>query len=199
MNDFKKNYKPGGARQGGFSRPSFGGGARKFSGGGREFSGSTETFKATCSKCNKGCEVPFRPNGKKPVFCKDCFVRDDARDERPSRGGFEKRSYGNDRPQRDSYAPSRPDRDDRSFAPAPKPVEDPRIGAMQRELTVVHDKLDLLIQKLESSAYAAILTSSTERTKAPAKAAKEKTAAAPAKKSVKAASKAAPKKATKKK
>ena len=200
MNDFKKSYKPGGARQGGFSRPSFGGagGARKFSGGGRDFAGSTETFKATCSKCNKDCQVPFRPNGKKPVFCKDCFVRDDARDERPSQGGFEKRSYGNDRPQRDSYAPSRNDRDDRSFAPAAKPVEDPRIGAMQRELTVVHEKLDLLIQNLESSAYAAILTSSSDRAEKSTKAPKSEAPLKAPKAEKKIATKAAPKKVAKK-
>lgn len=30
-------------------------------------------FKATCSKCGKECEVPFRPTGSKPVYCRDCF------------------------------------------------------------------------------------------------------------------------------
>jgi CxxC-x17-CxxC domain-containing protein len=28
---------------------------------------------ATCVSCKKFCEVPFKPNGKKPVFCRDCF------------------------------------------------------------------------------------------------------------------------------
>lgn len=28
---------------------------------------------AVCSECSKTCEVPFRPNGSKPVYCKDCF------------------------------------------------------------------------------------------------------------------------------
>jgi CxxC-x17-CxxC domain-containing protein len=194
MNDFKKNFKPGGARQGGFSRPSFGGsaGPRKSFGGG--FGGSSETFKATCSKCNKGCEVPFRPNGKKPVFCKDCFVRDDSRDSRDSRdarpsgnsygNSYEKRSYGNDRPERS----------ERSFAPAPQAaVEDPRIGAMQRELTVVHAKLDTLIQSLESAAYSSILKTSVKKDEKPA----VKAEAAP-KPEKKAAAKAAPKKVAKK-
>ncbi|PIR63053.1 MAG: hypothetical protein COU65_00320 [Candidatus Pacebacteria bacterium CG10_big_fil_rev_8_21_14_0_10_42_12] len=38
---------------------------------------------ATCSKCNKDCEVPFRPTGDKPVFCSDCF--------RENGGGSERR------------------------------------------------------------------------------------------------------------
>ncbi len=32
-----------------------------------------ESHKATCSSCNAMCEVPFRPNGKKPVYCRNCF------------------------------------------------------------------------------------------------------------------------------
>jgi CxxC-x17-CxxC domain-containing protein len=37
-------------------------------------------FKATCSKCGKECEVPFKPTGSKPVYCRDCFrtIRDSA-------------------------------------------------------------------------------------------------------------------------
>ncbi len=41
--------------------------------------------RATCAKCNKSCEVPFRPNGSRPVYCSDCFKRDD--DRRPSFDG----------------------------------------------------------------------------------------------------------------
>lgn len=29
--------------------------------------------RAICSECNKECEVPFRPSGDKPVFCRTCF------------------------------------------------------------------------------------------------------------------------------
>ena len=32
-----------------------------------------EMHDATCSKCGKRCQVPFRPTGSKPVFCSDCF------------------------------------------------------------------------------------------------------------------------------
>ena len=30
-------------------------------------------YEATCAKCGKRCQVPFRPTGSKPVFCDDCF------------------------------------------------------------------------------------------------------------------------------
>jgi CxxC-x17-CxxC domain-containing protein len=30
-------------------------------------------FAATCSKCGKETEVPFRPTNGKPVYCSDCF------------------------------------------------------------------------------------------------------------------------------
>lgn len=138
---FSKDSRPGGYSRGG-DRPSFGNaGPRRDAG---------ETFKATCSKCHKSCDVPFRPNGKKPVFCRDCFVRDDARS---SGGTYEKRGFSQER----------------SFS-APQPTEDPRIGAMQRELTTIHAKLDSLIQSLEGAAYASIISASAERNEKPEKA-----------------------------
>ncbi len=43
-------------------------------GGGRHSSGGTrEMFSATCAACGKSCQVPFQPNGEKPVYCSDCF------------------------------------------------------------------------------------------------------------------------------
>lgn len=52
------------------------------SGGGHSFGrrsfdsdrgGDKQMFKTTCAKCGKECEVPFKPNGSKPVYCNDCF------------------------------------------------------------------------------------------------------------------------------
>jgi CxxC-x17-CxxC domain-containing protein len=34
---------------------------------------------ATCVSCKKFCEVPFKPNGKKPVYCRDCFGMQDSK------------------------------------------------------------------------------------------------------------------------
>lgn len=31
-------------------------------------------FKAVCDKCKAECEVPFRPNGSKPVYCRPCLT-----------------------------------------------------------------------------------------------------------------------------
>ncbi len=39
----------------------------------RDASRPVELHQATCAQCKKMCEVPFRPNGKKPVLCRDCF------------------------------------------------------------------------------------------------------------------------------
>ena len=32
-----------------------------------------QKFDAVCSNCGKACQVPFRPDGQKPVYCKNCF------------------------------------------------------------------------------------------------------------------------------
>lgn len=34
-----------------------------------------ESFKAICAECGKTCEVPFRPNNTKPIYCSDCFQK----------------------------------------------------------------------------------------------------------------------------
>ncbi|MCM8776408.1 MAG: hypothetical protein NC930_08715 [Candidatus Omnitrophica bacterium] len=31
--------------------------------------------KAICADCRKDCEVPFRPSGDRPVYCKECFAK----------------------------------------------------------------------------------------------------------------------------
>lgn len=133
MKDFKKNSRfsrdarPSYGR-GGFSRPSFG--DRKE----RQFSGQNEMHAATCSKCGAACEVPFIPNGKKPIFCKNCFVRDERRSDAP---------YENKRDSYESKPRFTPERESRPQ----RPVEDSRIGALQREIAIMHEKLDTLIAR----------------------------------------------------
>jgi len=34
-------------------------------------------FRATCSDCGKSCEVPFQPSSGKPVYCSECFGKDE--------------------------------------------------------------------------------------------------------------------------
>lgn len=36
-------------------------------------------YQTTCDQCGDRCEVPFRPSGDKPVYCNDCFGKNDSR------------------------------------------------------------------------------------------------------------------------
>jgi CxxC-x17-CxxC domain-containing protein len=85
-----KNFQPGGLRN---RKPDLGG--RPFSDAGnyapkKRFDGNQSfankpafntdrgkkdvtLYDATCTTCGKSCQVPFRPDGKKPVLCRDCF------------------------------------------------------------------------------------------------------------------------------
>ena len=53
---------------------------RRFGGRGGGFGGQRfdrrprEMHKATCAKCKKECEVPFKPTEGKPVYCKECYA-----------------------------------------------------------------------------------------------------------------------------
>ena len=126
-----KDYKnKSGFNKGGASRGSYGDrGPRKF---GAFSDRPREMHKAECSQCHNPCEVPFVPNGKKPVFCSNCFVKD-----------------GDDAP-RDSY----PRRD---FAPrpafkreAPAP-SDRGMADLAYQMKAMNEKLDRLVRVMESS------------------------------------------------
>jgi CxxC-x17-CxxC domain-containing protein len=66
----RPSSRPGGRPSfGAPTRPRFGGG----SSAGRGRDDVPQKFDAVCSKCGKACQVPFRPNGKRPVYCNDCF------------------------------------------------------------------------------------------------------------------------------
>ncbi|NHK30809.1 MAG: DNA-directed RNA polymerase [Asgard group archaeon] len=32
-----------------------------------------EMYKVTCSDCGVETEVPFKPDGERPVYCRDCY------------------------------------------------------------------------------------------------------------------------------
>jgi CxxC-x17-CxxC domain-containing protein len=51
-----------------------GGGSRAGSGGGYGGGAPREMFDAICSTCGKTAQVPFKPRGDKPVYCRDCFT-----------------------------------------------------------------------------------------------------------------------------
>jgi CxxC-x17-CxxC domain-containing protein len=35
--------------------------------------GPRDMHKAVCSDCKQETEVPFKPSGERPVYCRDCF------------------------------------------------------------------------------------------------------------------------------
>jgi CxxC-x17-CxxC domain-containing protein len=43
--------------------------------GGKGGFGEKEMHKVTCSECGKECEVPFKPSGDRPVYCRDCYQK----------------------------------------------------------------------------------------------------------------------------
>ncbi|MFC1662886.1 CxxC-x17-CxxC domain-containing protein [Patescibacteria group bacterium] len=63
--------------------------------GDRSFSrsGDRRMHTAVCDNCGQKAEVPFKPTGGKPIFCSDCFKKDDRQGDR--RGGS--RHSGRDR------------------------------------------------------------------------------------------------------
>lgn len=152
MNNFQKR---GGYRPGGFN---------KDRGGDRGFGAPKEMYDATCANCSKATQVPFRPNGKKPVYCRDCFQRDDSRDAGPRRDFAPRRDF-NDRPRRAEF-------------PAPAaPSDGKAIAELRKQVLEVSAKLDYLVQILEASRQseelsAALSSVTPEAKKKPAKKAK---------------------------
>ncbi len=63
----------------------------------------TSNFKAVCAECGQSCEVPFKPTGDRPVYCRNCFSKREGssfegrRDSRPRSGGFNRERQGGGR------------------------------------------------------------------------------------------------------
>lgn len=137
-----------GGRNGGF-KGGFRGGGKKF--GGRGFNkggadrGPATMHAATCSSCHKACEVPFRPTGEKPVYCRDCFAG--------------RAAMGGDRS-------DRPDRRERRDFKSPGAYSTPstsqsnggNIDELKKQLEGINTKLEKLI----SSVYNLSQTLTTE-------------------------------------
>ena len=43
--------------------------------GGRDNFRERSFTKAICAECHTECEVPFKPTGDRPVYCKECFSK----------------------------------------------------------------------------------------------------------------------------
>lgn len=137
MNDFKRNDRFGGKRSGGgfgkkpFGRPSFGGKPSfQRSGGGFGGRPQGQLYPAVCAECSKPCEVPFRPDGQRPIYCRDCYGG-------PAAAAASAREFS----AKQSFAKSAPVQ-----AQPQKP--DPRIDLIQRDLEKMNLKLDKILLEI---------------------------------------------------
>ncbi|HEX8591335.1 MAG TPA: CxxC-x17-CxxC domain-containing protein [Candidatus Paceibacterota bacterium] len=123
MAPFKNNSRFGGDRRP-FNKA---GSDRPFRG---DRGGDRELYDAECNSCHDRCQVPFRPNGKKPVYCTNCFKQEGDRPrEREQR--FSERKFEQPRP-----------------PVAPKP--DPRIDELARKVDLMQSTLERLAATLEA-------------------------------------------------
>ena len=143
MKDFRKQHGGGAGREGGFERREggndFRGPKRDFDNRGgfdrKQHSGRNETMhQAVCSECGRSCEVPFVPNGAKPVYCNDCFSAKKGAQTK----SFEKRDFNAPRPSHhEDRAPN---------APAPR---DHRVDELKSQMDAMNSKLDRLVKMME--------------------------------------------------
>ncbi|MFA6522614.1 MAG: CxxC-x17-CxxC domain-containing protein [Patescibacteria group bacterium] len=131
--DWKSRGNDRGGSRGGFggSRPSFGGGRSSggYRGGDRD--ARPDMHSAVCDQCGQDCEVPFRPNGKKPVLCSDCFRKEKGDDSAPR---FAEKRF-DDRPR---------------FSDKPAYVSTPRGGndEVTKNLKAMNAKIDQILDIL---------------------------------------------------
>lgn len=96
---------------------------------------SKQSHKATCDKCGSACEVPFRPTGSKPIYCRDCF-RTMEGSESPMPRQFGKREYPGSR-HTDNFKKS-------EYPESANP------DLFRRELEQINFKLDKILRALEN-------------------------------------------------
>jgi CxxC-x17-CxxC domain-containing protein len=80
----------------------------------------------TCDKCGKACEVPFKPTGNKPVYCSDCFRKNE---ERPSSRRFDSGSSS-------------------GISSADLDAIHEKLDTNAEEMEAIHEKLDKIMQAL---------------------------------------------------
>jgi CxxC-x17-CxxC domain-containing protein len=146
MKDFKKGGFGGGHRSsGGFNKGGFRGAPK------RDFSAPPELHQATCARCHKTCEVPFRPNGKKPVLCKDCFAS--SRPDAPAQG----------------HAHARPSFGSRPTQPFRTESTQPRTENLKPQLDELAGKIDTLMRMVKALEQSLHTAAAPEAAQAPAK------------------------------
>lgn len=124
-------FRPGGVFKGGEHGNDRGG--RGGFHGPRSERGPVTMHSAVCASCGKTCEVPFRPNGDKPVYCRDCFAgRSAMGGERSNRKDFRTEGRHEGKP---------------SFAPAQNASSN---GDLQKKMEAMTVKMDKLISSIHT-------------------------------------------------
>jgi CxxC-x17-CxxC domain-containing protein len=122
---------------------------RDFKRGGRDFKRrdfdrpqvAQAMHQAICSNCGKTCEVPFKPNGTRPVFCRECFQANRTGDAR--RPDFEGRN--------NNFPPPPPRFDDRGpHQPPPEPHKE--------QFAELNAKLDKILNILNEAMKKPVVT-----------------------------------------
>ena len=117
MGNFNRDNRPGGGRN--FGNRGFGGNRDRK---------PLQKYSAVCSSCGKECQLPFKPTGERPVYCRDCFAKNG--------GGDSNKSYG---------------RDNHGQSLFQKPVENRQSSPSRAEIESINYKLDKIIKLLTTS------------------------------------------------
>lgn len=100
------------------------------------FGDKPELHDAVCAKCGNACRVPFKPNGRKPIYCNNCFVRD--ADEGPIIVD------------RQSSSKQRFQRDFSSETGISRQIQSESSNYVSAELKKINTKLDMILRAIES-------------------------------------------------
>ncbi len=126
--------------------------------------GRPVSFKATCADCGEQCSVPFKPDGRRPIYCGNCLKRHDAGGfpgkkpwEKAARTSSEERQMHQavcDRCGEPCEVPFKPLPGRPVFCPSCLGHGDKRpskeIEQMKEEFRVINEKLDAILKALKS-------------------------------------------------
>lgn len=109
-------------------------GGRDFGGRSGGSGGSVEFHSAICDKCGAQCDVPFRPTGNKPIYCRTCFKQNESVSPRSNsyQGSYEPVNPRGGRPNNDFRQEERSNTS----------------GASAQELEKLNKKLDKIMKAL---------------------------------------------------
>ncbi len=116
--------------------------------------GEITLHQAVCSECGKNCEVPFRPNGTKPVYCKECF-------------GAMKGNGPTDAPRHDRKDFGGSDRSTRSARPAEATTGNTEtkklIEALSTKIESLTRTVDALVAKISATPHTHTVVENTQK------------------------------------